>query len=213
MSQMTRRMFTGTTLVLLACSPVVLGAQSASAFPKGDSVIAFDYHIDATTHVKKSDQTITVKGGKFHGLVDFDTAQLRGTISLPDATTITGVGGVGVVAIKTRTIPTAPVTGKINLNNFKVTSTSHFLLKIVSVTAVIPAGLPLPLPQVNLVGDHCQTVAPINVTMSGIANLGAASTFKGTFSIPPVANCQGLENALNQLIPGPGNTFVATATP
>ena len=36
---------------------------------------------------------------------------------------------------------------------------------------------------------------------------------KGVFSIPNFANCQGFEHVLNQLIPGPGNTFVATARP
>ena len=75
------------------------------------------------------------------------------------------------------------------------------------------AGFPIPLPKVNLVGNNCQTVAPVNVTMSGIAHLGAPSTFKGTFSIPEFTGCQGFENALNQLIPGPGNTFTATARP
>lgn len=196
--------------MLTAFSPVVLGAQSAQAFPKGDSVIAFDYKIDATTHIKKSDQTMTVKGGKFHGLVDFDTAQLQGSITLPDAKVTTGAGPAQVMIV-TRTVPTKPVTGKINLNNFKVTSTSHFLIKIVSVYLVPPAGLPIP--KQNLVGNGCQTVAPVDVTMSGIAHLGAPSTFKGTFSIPQLANCQGFENVLNQLIPGPGNTFTATAKP
>ena len=213
MSVLTRRLFAGTTVTLMALSPVLLNAQSASAFPKGDSVIGFDYKIDATTHIKKSDQTMTVKGGKFHGEVDFDTAQLRGSITLPDSQSPIAVGGIGLATVTARTIPTAPVTGKINLNNFKVTSTSHFLLKIVSVYANTPSGLPIPLPKVNLVGNNCQTVAPINVTMSGIAHLGAPSTFKGVFSIPPLANCQGFENALNQLIPGPGNTFTATAKP
>ena len=140
MSAMTKRLFAGTTLLLLACSPVVVGAQAASAFPKGDSVIGFDYKIDATTHIKKSDQTETVKGGTFHGQVDFDTARLAGSIKLPDAYSTVSAGPVGLVTIVTRTVPTAPVSGKIDLSNFKVTSTSHFLIKIVSVTPATPVA-------------------------------------------------------------------------
>ncbi len=210
MSTITKRIIAGTTLMLTAFSPFVLGAQSAHAFPKGDSVIGFDYTIDATTHIKKSDQTQTVKGGKFHGEVDFDKGLIAGKITLPDAKVPVSAGPLSVMIIS-RTIPTKPVSGKINLDTFKVTSTSHFLIKIVSVYVVPPAGLPIP--KQNLVGNGCQTVAPVNVTMSGIAHLGAPSVFKGTFSIPEFAGCQGFENVLNQLIPGPGNTFTATAKP
>jgi hypothetical protein len=210
MSTMTKRIFASTTLMLTAFSPLVMGAHAAQAFPKGDSIIGFDYKIDATTVIKKSNQTMTVKGGKFHGEVDFDRGEIAGSIKLPDAKSTVGAGPAAV-QIVARTIPTAPVSGKINLDTFKVTSTSHFLLKIVSMTPVVPGGLPLP--KINLVGNSCQTVAPINVTMSGIAHLGAPSTFRGTFSIPNLANCQGMENVLNQLIPGPGNTFIATARP
>jgi hypothetical protein len=39
--------------MLMALSPVLVGSQSASAFPKGDSVIGFDYDITTTTHIKK----------------------------------------------------------------------------------------------------------------------------------------------------------------
>lgn len=197
--------------MLTALTPLALGAHSAQAFPKGDSIIGFDYKIDATTVIKKSNQTMTVKGGKFHGEVDFDRGEIAGSIKLPDSKSTVGAGPAAV-QIVARTIPTAPVSGKINLDTFRVTSTSHFLLKIVSMTPVLPIG-GLPIPKVNLVGNACQTVAPIHVTMSGIAHLGAPSVFKGTFSIPVLANCQGMEHVLNQLIPGPGNTFIATARP
>ena len=93
----------------------------------------------------------------------------------------------------------------------RVTSTSKFLLKIVSMTPISP--VPLPLPKINLVGNGCQTKTPVVVTMSGKANIGGNSTFKGTFSIPEFGNCQGVEHVLNQLIPGDGNTFTAEARP
>jgi hypothetical protein len=84
----------------------------------------------------------------------------------------------------------------------------------------LPVTLPLPLPlppitvpPVNLVGTSCTTASPISVTMSGIAHLGAPSTFKGSFTIPNFANCEAMTTVLNEEIPGPGNTFSATASP
>jgi hypothetical protein len=49
--------------------------------------------------------------------------------------------------------------------------------------------------------------------MKGIAHLDKPSTFTGTFTIPKFKTCGLATAALNQLIPGPGNTFSATSTP
>ena len=113
-----------------------------------------------------------------------------------------------------------PVTGHVNLDTFKVTSTSvvniHILTMYASATAPkLPIGLPkLPgLPPVNLVGNHCMTSTPVAITISGIAKIGQKSKFSGTFSIPDFKNCQSLTTVLNQEIPGPGNTFSAIASP
>ena len=76
------------------------------------------------------------------------------------------------------------------------------------------AGLPLATGMpVNLVGNSCTTATPVSVTMTGIASLTKASKFSGTFTIPNFKNCGLATAALNQLIPGPGNTFTANATP
>jgi len=68
-------------------------------------------------------------------------------------------------------------------------------------------------PRVNLVGNWCTTASPVNLTMSGIAHLGAASKFSGTFTIPNFKSCGAMTDVLNQEIPGPGNTFSAVASP
>jgi len=49
--------------------------------------------------------------------------------------------------------------------------------------------------------------------MSGTAVLGGASTFSGTFTMPPFKNCGLKTTAINLVLAGPGNTFTATATP
>jgi hypothetical protein len=91
-------------------------------------------------------------------------------------------------------------------------------MRIVSAYPATPSipgvgSLPVPLPPVNLVGDKCTTEKPIVVTMSGIAKIGAKSTFKGSFTIPNFKDCSVMTPVLNQLVPGPGNTFVANASP
>jgi hypothetical protein len=209
----------------MAFTPMLVGSQSASAFPKGDSVIGFDYNITATTHIKKADQTITIGGGKFNGEVDFDKGLLAGHISLPAVQFTFTEQGIGLVTATAQIKETKGVTGKVNLNNFKVTATSTFNMLLLNMYPASPKLPPLPIPiplptlptlplqKINLVGDHCTTATPISVTMSGIAKLGATSTFKGTFDIPNFKNCSVATAALNQLVPGPGNTFAATARP
>jgi hypothetical protein len=208
MSAIKRRILAALVVTLIGASPLVVGTQPAPAFPAGDSLFAFNYHIDATTHIKRANQTVTVRGGKFHGLVDLDTGQLTGSISLPRATFTTTQGGIGLVTATEEIVQVKPITGTINLSTFRVKSTSVFNIRIVS---MYPASLTSP--KVNLVGRNCHTSSPVSVTMSGIAHIGAPSTFKGVFTIPPFQDCSTMTTALNQMIPGPGNTFVATAKP
>jgi hypothetical protein len=49
--------------------------------------------------------------------------------------------------------------------------------------------------------------------MSGKASFTGPSTFTGSYTIPQFANCSLATPVLNQLIPGPGNSFKAVATP
>jgi len=158
--------------------------------------------------------------GIFKGGIDLSTGQLQGSIALPNTTFTQSEAGVGLVTATAAIVQTKPVTGHVNIGTFKVTATSTFNIHIVSmylatptVPVALPVKAPIPVPPVNLVGNSCTTVAPVSVTMSGTAHLGSASTFNGTFSIPDFANCEALTSVLNEEIPGPGNTFSATATP
>ena len=186
-------------------------------FPTNHTVLGFNYKVIASTHIKKLNQTITTPpGGRFDGEADFDTAQLRGAIKLPPITFTFSQAGIPLATATAQIVQAKPITGKINLNNFKVTATSVFNMRIVSAyaaTPTIPGVGPLPVPPVNLVGDQCTTEKPIVVTMSGIAKIGAKSTFSGTFTIPNFKTCSVMTAVLNQLVPGPGNTFKAIATP
>jgi hypothetical protein len=183
-------------------------------FPKSHTVLGFNYKVIASTHIKKLNQTITTPpGGKFLGELDFDTQRLRGIIKLPPVKFTFSQAGIPLATATAQIVAAKPITGKINLDNFKVTTTSTFNMRIVSAYAAtpsIPGVGPLP---VNLVGDQCTTEKPIVVTMSGIAKIGQKSTFTGSFTIPKFKTCSVMTTVLNQLVPGPGNTFSATATP
>jgi hypothetical protein len=220
MSRKTRRRLAGTLLTLVAISPIALVAQPAAAFPKGDSVFSFNYQVVATATIKKANLTMSPPPGVFKGGIDLDTGKLKGTISLPNTTFTQSEAGVGLVTATAAMVQTKPVTGTINLANFKVTATSTFNIRILTMypaTPTLPVKLPLSLPisvpQVNLVGKSCTTSTPVTVTMSGIAHIGAASKFSGTFAIPSFKTCGVMTPVLNQEIPGPGNTFSASATP
>jgi hypothetical protein len=222
-----RRLVCVSVSVAALVLPIVGSAQPAQAFPKGDFVFNFAYKVKATTVIKKLNQTITTPQGTFKGGIDIDKGGvLLGHIKLPPTSFTVNEAGLPLATATAQIVEAKPVTGKVNLSKFFVTATSTFNLKILSIVPVTPSltsvgGLPLPVPPlplppvppVNLVGNACTTATPIVVTMSGIADPSKPSTFKGTFTIPKFKTCGALTAVLNQVIPGPGNTFIATARP
>ena len=170
----------------------------------------FSFAVDATTHVKKFDQTIHVPGGTFVGGIDLYDGALEGTLSLPTTQfTFTAVG-IGLLEATAKIVPTQPVTGMVDfmhLPNLPLTATALFHIRIINAH--------LPGSNLNLVGNLCRTASPVSVTMSAMANLGGPTTMSGTFTIPPFQACGNFvtTNALNLAISGPDNTFTATATP
>jgi hypothetical protein len=192
-------------LLVLAMLWLAVATPSASA---ADVLVPFSYRIDATTHLKKLNQTVTVPPGTFVGSIDLNTATLTGDIALPPATLSLKLAGiVPLVTATVKIVQTKPVSGTVDLSKspFQVVATSTFNIQITKATAGI-----LPI---NLVGDHCTTSTPISVTMRGAAQPGAPASFSGPFTIPPLKTCGLTTAALNLVVPGPGNTFSANATP
>jgi hypothetical protein len=196
-----------TFAALLLVLPMVwlaVATPSASA----DTLFPFSYRINATTHLKKLNQTVTVPPGTFIGSIDLDTATLTGTIALPPATLSLKLAGIlPLVTATVKIVQTKPVTGTVDLSTrpFQVVATSTFNIQITRATAGI-----LPI---NLVGNQCTTSTPVTVTMRGAAQPGKPASFSGPFTIPPLKTCGPLTAALNLVVPGPGNTFSAIATP
>jgi hypothetical protein len=196
------------SLAALLLALPVLWFAVATPPAAADTLVPFSYRIDATTHLKKLNQTVTVPPGTFIGSIDVNTATLTGTIALPPATLSLKLAGiVPLVTATVKIVQTKPVTGTVDLSTspFQVVATSTFNIQITKATAGI-----LPI---NLVGNHCTTSTPISVTMRGAAQPGAPASFSGPFTIPPLKNCGLTTAALNLVVPGPGNTFTAHATP
>ena len=200
-----KRRVTALRMMFVAFVLVAVTASPASAY----TLISFSYRVDATTTLKKLNQTVTVPPGTFTGSINVDLGTLTGNIKLPPAKIKMKLAGiVPLVTATVRINQTKPVHGTIDLETsypYQVVATATFNIRIISAYAgVVP---------VNLVGDTCMTSTPVSVTMSGGARFGQASTFSGTYTIPPLKTCGALTVALNQVIPGPGNTFTAVATP
>jgi hypothetical protein len=195
-------------LASILAAPALLAALVLSAPPAGaaNPTYPFDWSIKASTHLQKLNQTVSVPKGTFKGQVDLVTQKLTGSISLPPASTTMRIAGVGLATATFKIAQAKPVTGTVDFSTLQAKATSVFNIKV---TKMAPALAP----SVNLVGDRCQTSTPVKVTMAGRADLTAASTFKGSYTIPPLAHCGLLTAVLNQLVPGPGNTFTAVAAP
>jgi hypothetical protein len=192
---------------------LAVSTQPAAGGPS--NYVYFKYNVNATTHLKTLDQTITLKGGTFNGYIDFTTAgaesvlPLKGSIVLPQASfTYRAAGIVPLITATAKIVPTKPVTGTLDLlNGLMVTATATFNIRIISAYAQGTTT--------NLVGDTCKTATPVSVTMSGPGSLGTdPSVFSGEYTLPKLAGCGLVQTAaLNLVLPGPGNTFTATATP
>jgi hypothetical protein len=172
-----------------------------------DPILPIHWRVDASTHLATLDRDVVVPRGAFDGSIDLGTGDLTGNLTLPPATTrLEAVPGLLPLADATFAIEQAqPITGHVDLAALTVEATAVFNIRVVSVN---PVGLP-----VNLVGDDCATSEPITVVMSGPVSLTGASTFTGTYTIPPLENCGVPTLALNLLVAGDGNTFTGTFSP
>jgi len=201
-----RRGRVGIAVLVIALGSLALQLSPASAFPPGDPVYTFNYSVKASTHLKKLNETIAPPPGTFIGGIDLSTFQLVGNITLPQTSfTLQLAGIVPLVTATAKIVSIKPVVGKLNLANFTVTATATLNIRILSAYAT---GVPI-----NLVGNSCVTATPVSITMSGPASFGGTSKFSGTFTIPSFKTCGLATTAINQVIPGPGNTFTAIASP
>lgn len=192
-------------LAVALAAPVATPASAATKSRASGAGITVDYNLTATTHIKKLNQDVTIKNGDMLATVDLNTGNLTGHLTLPPATTTITEAGVGVLTATFQMKEAKPISGHINFATLHVTATSVFNI-------LVKSAYLGPIP-INLVGNNCTTASPVSVTMSGKASFTGPSTFTGTYTIPQFKNCSLSTTVLNQLIPGPGNTFKAVAKP
>jgi hypothetical protein len=191
----------------LLVSALALGSSwFVSATPAAaDPLLALDWNVNASTHLKKLNMDVQVPQGKFYGVIDLGTGDLAGFLILPPAQVrMSALGSLRLVDA-TFQIEPAFVSGHVDLATLAVTTTSTFDIRVTKVTA---AGLPF-----NLVGNQCTTAEPVRVDIGGTADLVNGSTFTGEYTIPPLETCGLLTPALSAVMSGPGNTFTGTFTP
>jgi hypothetical protein len=202
MSSGLRRTFVALGLVFTALSGSVALAPSASADPD----LPINWLVDAETHVAGLNQDVSVTGGTFEGSVDLATGEVTGDLTLPPATTQVKLGSLPLANTAFEVTPVGSPTGTVDLSTLTITLTSTFDIEI-------PYLRPTLLP-INLVGDRCQTQEPITLTMTGEVDLVNGTTLSGEYEIPRFKDCGLLVTPiLNLIVPGPGNTFTATARP
>jgi hypothetical protein len=197
-----RRSATALLVAVVALgSSLFVSATPASA----DPLLALDWNVNASTHLKKLNMDVQVPQGKFYGVIDLGTGDLAGFLILPPASVRLDALGTLRLVDATFQIEPAFVSGHVDLATLAVTTTSTFNIRVTRATA---AGLPF-----NLVGNQCTTAEPVRVDIGGTADLANGSTFTGEYTIPPLETCGLLTPALTAVMSGPGNTFTGTFTP
>jgi hypothetical protein len=204
---MRQRVRYGKRVAALIVSVGLLGGVGTAVAPAASAgTIDLHWNVNATTHIARSGSDVNVSGGRFDGSIDTDTGNLSGRMSLPPTTlTMNLLGEIPAAEVTVKISPVGPTTGHVDFSTFQVTTKSTFNIRITKVT---PHGT-----DANVVGDKCKTEKPITVKLGGVADLENPSTFSGVFTIPEFEDCQLFEVLINQLIPGPGNTFSATFAP
>jgi hypothetical protein len=187
-------------LLISTVGPTAAGASNGSGYP-----YPIDYSVKASTTLAKLHQTVTVPPGTFIGTLNLNTFVLKGKLNLPAASTTVSLAGIGLATATFKFSETKPVTGKLNISSWTVSSSASFN---VSVTSVKPLDT-----GVNLVGNSCATSKPMSVPFSGKFTFVGSSKFSGIYTIPPLKNCELATTALNFLLPGPGNVITASFAP
>jgi hypothetical protein len=195
-----RRAVAACSIALVASAGVAVAAQPASAEP----VIPVKAKIKAKAHIEKMNQDIEGLKSKFKGTLDLGTGELKGSITLPPSTVAFPSNDLNISEIQVE-VGKTNVNGHVNLAASTVKTKSKFDIHITSVTVL---GLPP-----NLVGDACKTETPIKLKQKGQFSATESRKFKGTFEIPPFENCQLFTPVINNLVPGPDNTFTSKFKP
>jgi hypothetical protein len=193
-------------LATLAVALVLLvAAPAASAAPFNFT----NWDLTGSLTLAKLKQSIAFPAGsKFNGSLELTNGALTGHVTVPQFTSRLKVLGLPVDAT-IQFVEAQPTSSQVTFGSPDITidATTSATLKI--------RRLSSPLLQLNLVGNQCQTSAPVVLPLHyvGPPTLFTGFTFTGTTTIPRLTHCGLATPLLNQLMAGSGNAFTATIAP
>jgi hypothetical protein len=191
----------GVTAAALTAS--VVGVPGAEADPD----IPIHQNVAAQTTLKKLNQQLD-SVGTFDGVVDLGDSTLVGDLAFEPSEGSLDILGLEAATVGVAIQPIGQAQGTVDLATSTVQLNSSFNIRILYIR-------PLGVEGINLVGNNCITSAPVELSTTGTLDLATLTvTLAGEFEIPKLKNC-GLfvTPVLNLVVPGPGNTFTAVATP
>ena len=127
MTTSVRRTLGVLTIPLFALVVTATAVAPASA---ANPTFAFNWKVNASTHLAKLDQTVKVPQGTFSGQVDLVTGKLTGSIKLPPATTTMQIAGIGLANATFRMNQVKPVSGHVDIKALKATATSVLNIRV-----------------------------------------------------------------------------------
>src|SRR5215475_1089320 len=181
----------------LAAGGMLIGMPGAAS---AATHVHATYNVSGSTFIKAPNFTLALGPGKLATDLNPANGNIKATLTLPDATGSFKQFGLIPVTATTRFVNDGPTTGKLNLNTGAVTTTSKITLQIVSLNV---AGVDVP------VGDSCQTVSPVVVTVKSQKgfNVLRGGNLAGSYTIGNFQHCRLATLLINTTIPGSGNTI------
>ena len=188
---------------LTATPALAAPVASSSVAAPADTLITATYPVSGSTYLKRLNTTQDLGPGSLVSTLDLNTGDVTGSLTLPPSTGSFKEFGFIPVSVTTELVADGPTTGTASLANNTVSTTSQAFLKITSLKI---AGASIP------VGDNCQTVQPVTLSVSSAAGftLLGGGNVTGTYTIPRFSRCGLATFLINLTIPGPGNTITLT---
>lgn len=123
---MSRHLSRSVVVLVIPLLGIAASIATAPAAHAANPTYPFDWTINASTHLKKLDQTVVVPEGRFSSSVDLVTADLTGDLKLPKATTTVQLRGV---------------TGHVDFATITATARSNVVIKVLRLSPVFtPPG-------------------------------------------------------------------------
>lgn len=157
----------------------------------------------------KNIRTPVPLSGMVDATVDLATGMLTADLSLDPTQAVLKLPFVRVYA-DIAFEQAEETTGTFNAGNLSTESRMDIVLTKLSVSFF---GFKVPIGG----GDQCRTIDPALIELESPADepfsLQEGGPVEGTYTIPPVDNCGGLEGLLNPIMAGPGNSIHLNLTP